>query len=82
MNAFADAFAWIADPAHWVGPDGIPTRLAEHLGYSALTVLIAVLIAVTLGLYIGHTGRFRGISIGATSALKSPPTAPPSDNQK
>lgn len=74
MNAFADAFAWIGDPAHWTGPDGIPTRITQHLGYTGLTVLIAVLIAVTLGLYIGHTGRFRGISIGATGALRALPT--------
>ena len=74
MNAFADAFAWIADPAHWTGPDGIPTRVGEHLAYTGLTVLIAILIAVTLGLYIGHTGRWRGISIGATGALRALPT--------
>jgi osmoprotectant transport system permease protein len=74
MNALAEAVAWIGDPAHWTGPDGIPTRLAEHLAYSGLTTLIAVLIAVTLGLYIGHTGRFRGISIGATGALRALPT--------
>jgi osmoprotectant transport system permease protein len=74
MNAFADAFAWIADPAHWTGPDGIPTRVLEHLAYSGLTVAIAILIAVPLGLFIGHTGRWRGVSIGATSALRALPT--------
>ncbi|MET1052120.1 MAG: ABC transporter permease [Mycetocola sp.] len=74
MNAFLDAFAWIADPTHWSGPDGIPTRVAEHLGYTGLTVVLAMLIAVTLGLYIGHTGRWRGISIGLTGALRALPT--------
>ena len=74
MNAFLDAFEWISDPAHWTGPDGIPTRIAEHLAYTGLTVLIAIVIAVTLGLYIGHTGRWRGISIAATGALRALPT--------
>lgn len=74
MSAFIDAFAWILDPAHWVGPDGIPTRIAEHLAYTGLTVLIAIVVAVTLGLYIGHTGRWRGISIAATGALRALPT--------
>ncbi len=74
MNAFADAIAWISDPAHWVGSDGIPTRVAQHLGYTGLTVLIAVLIAVSLGLYIGHTGRWRGVSIAVTGALRALPT--------
>ena len=32
MRHLVDALAWIADPARWPGPDGIATRLAEHLG--------------------------------------------------
>jgi osmoprotectant transport system permease protein len=74
VNLFADAFAWIFDPTHWAGPDGIPTRLAEHLAYTAITVVIATVIAVALGLYIGHTGRFRGFAVGVTGALRALPT--------
>lgn len=74
MNLFADAIRWIMDPAHWTGANGIPNRVAEHLGYTALTVVIATLIAVSLGLYIGHTGRFRGLVVGVTGALRALPT--------
>lgn len=74
MNLFADAVQWILDPTHWTGPDGIPNRVAEHLGYTAITVLIATLIAVSLGLYIGHTGRYRGLVVGVTGALRALPT--------
>ncbi|AWB87391.1 ABC transporter permease [Mycetocola zhujimingii] len=74
MNLFADAIRWIMDPAHWTGANGIPNRVAEHLGYTALTVVIAALIAVSLGLYIGHTGRFRGLVVGVTGALRALPT--------
>jgi len=31
--------------ARWTGPSGIPLRTAEHLGYTALGVLVAALIA-------------------------------------
>lgn len=74
MNSYSDAFAWLADPAHWAGPTGIPQRLIEHLGYTGLTLLIAVVIALPVGLYIGHTGRGREIVVPFTGALRALPT--------
>ncbi|MFF1574525.1 ABC transporter permease [Leifsonia sp. NPDC058292] len=68
------AFAWLGDPAHWSGPDGIPNRLSEHIGYSLLTLFIAGIIAIPVGLAIGHTGRFRGLAIGLSGALRAIPT--------
>jgi osmoprotectant transport system permease protein len=53
----AAAVAWLLDPLHWAGADGIPTRVGEHLILSALPVAAAALVALPLGLYIGHTGR-------------------------
>jgi len=69
-----DSAAWLADRSHWIGPDGIPHRFAEHLGYSALTVLISAAVAVPLGLWIGHTGRWRGAAIAGSGALRALPT--------
>lgn len=73
-NVFAQAQAWLLDGAHWQGPDGVPARLLEHVGYSALTVAIASAIALPLGLWIGHTGRLRGLAIAVTGALRALPT--------
>lgn len=47
---------WFTDPAQWTGATGIPARLAEHVYYSALALLLATAIAVPLGLLTGHTG--------------------------
>ena len=69
-----DSAAWLADHAHWVGPDGIPHRLLEHVEYSVLTVALSALVAVPLGLWIGHTGRLRGVAVAATGALRALPT--------
>lgn len=74
MSFFADALTWLTDPMNWSGPGGIPARILEHLGYTALGVLIAALVAVPLGLWIGHTGRFRGLAVLATGAARSLPT--------
>ncbi len=52
-----DLSHWLSDSSHWSGPDGVPTRLREHLQYSLLALLIAAAIAIPLGLLIGHTRR-------------------------
>lgn len=49
--------SWFADPANWQGSNGIPLRLAEHVGISVVSVLIATAIALPIGLWIGHTDR-------------------------
>ena len=59
----AELIAWLTDPANWQGATGIPARLLEHVAISAVSVLAATLIALPIGLYIGHTGR------GATAAI-------------
>lgn len=67
-------FAWLGDPAHWSGSDGIWARLAEHLEYSSIAVLIALLLAVPAGLYIGHTGRGTVAVASVANALRALPT--------
>ena len=57
MSALQDLGAWLADPAHWSGPQGVPARLLEHVGLSAAAVGIACAVAVPLALWLGHTGR-------------------------
>lgn len=70
----ASLVAWFSDPAHWTGPGGVPARVLEHLGYSALALVIAVLIAVPVGVWIGHTGQGRRVVVGLSSALRALPT--------
>jgi osmoprotectant transport system permease protein len=74
MNFLVDAFAFILDPANWQGPLGIAARLQQHLGITALSVLIAAAVALPLGLAIGHTGRGRAAVITATGAARALPT--------
>ena len=57
MNAFQLAWAWLTQAQQWSGPDGIPARLIQHLEYTGIAVAVAALIALPLGLLIGHTGR-------------------------
>jgi osmoprotectant transport system permease protein len=70
----SELVAWLTDPAHWSGPEGIPQRLLEHLGYSLLALAIAALIGIPLGMYIGHTGRGTFLVAGLANALRALPT--------
>ncbi|ASE11568.1 ABC transporter permease [Kocuria rhizophila] len=74
MSLFTEAAQFLTDPANWTGATGIPQRLLEHAGYSALTMAIALVIAVPLGLWVGHTGRGGGAVVGLAGALRSLPT--------
>lgn len=74
MSFLWDAILWILDPAHWGGPGGIGARLGEHLYYSVLALVLATVIALPLGLWIGHTGRGRALVIGTSGALRALPS--------
>ena len=74
MTDILAAFAWIANPANWSGPDSIPVHLWEHIWYSLITLVLAGVIALPIGFAIGHTGRFRGLAVGISGALRAIPT--------
>ncbi|MEP7082754.1 MAG: ABC transporter permease [Chloroflexota bacterium] len=74
MDFLADVVAWFADPANWSGSDGVPTRLLEHLALSAIPLAIAVLIALPLGAWIGHTGRAAGLVINLANVGRAIPS--------
>ncbi|HEV7173245.1 ABC transporter permease [Pedococcus sp.] len=70
----ATILAWLSDPAHWTGGDGIPNRLWEHLWYSAIALVIAAVIAIPIGLAIGHTGRGRFFVVNLAGAARAIPS--------
>lgn len=74
MTQFVDAFAWLFDPANWSGTGGITTRILEHIWYCVLALVLAVIIAIPAGLFIGHTGKGRAFAIGLTGALRALPS--------
>jgi osmoprotectant transport system permease protein len=74
MSSIGGAIDWLTDSAHRSGDDGIPHRVTEHLGYTGLTIGVAAAIAIPLGLYIGHSGRFRSTAVALTGAMRALPT--------
>jgi osmoprotectant transport system permease protein len=74
VNLASLVWHWLTQPAQWSGPDGIPDRLLQHLYYSGLALLIAAVVAVPLGLWIGHTGRLGFLVVNSGNAARSLPT--------
>ena len=71
-----DYLEYLLDPEHWdlAVTGNIPSLVVDHLYYTVITLLIASLIAIPVGLYIGHTGRFSFVAINAGNAGRSLPT--------
>jgi osmoprotectant transport system permease protein len=69
-----EILAWFAEPAHWTGPGGVVAQTLRHLYYCLLSVTVAGLIAIPLGIYIGHTGRGAVLVVGFGNAMRALPT--------
>jgi osmoprotectant transport system permease protein len=65
---------WFTDPQHWEGSFGVPTRLLEHLVMSGVSVLAAAVVALPLGMYIGHTGRLEALVVSVANLGRAIPS--------
>ena len=74
MSALVALARWLTDPANWQGSLGIPTRVLEHIELSGLSVLLALLIAMPIALYLGHTGRAGFIAINVANIGRALPS--------
>jgi osmoprotectant transport system permease protein len=74
MDVVTETGQWLADPAHWQGADGIPSRLLEHVELSALALVLATLVTLPLGLWIGHTRRLSWLIVSSTNAWRALPS--------
>jgi osmoprotectant transport system permease protein len=74
MNFVQRAIAYLLTADNWTGPVGLATRILEHLEYTVVAVGASALVAVPIGLIIGHTGRGTLLVVGAVNGLRSLPT--------
>ena len=67
-------FEYLLDPTTWLGPSKTLDLVLEHLAYTGAAVGIAALIAIPLGILIGHTGRGSLLVIGLTNGARAIPS--------
>ena len=74
MDILGRVAQWFVDPAHWTGPDGIPTRLLQHVQLSAESVLIGAVIALPIGIVLGHYGRYGFLAMNISNVGRAIPS--------
>jgi len=74
VRAFGDALKWLVTGSHWVGSEGIPVRTLQHAELSVVSIALAVVIAVPIGMYIGHTRRFQFLAVSTANLGRAVPS--------
>jgi len=69
-----DWWSYLTTGASYAGEDGITHRMAQHLGYTGLALLFTCLIALPLGLALGHARRGGALVIGLANLGRAVPT--------
>lgn len=74
MSLLGDTGVWLGDLAHYRGADGVPHRLAEHLALTGIAVGVAALVALPVGLVLGHLRRGGTVVTALANASRAVPT--------
>ena len=74
MSLLQATFQWLTDPSHWQGIDGIPTRIGEQVHLSIESVAIGAVIALPVGIVLGHYGRFGTLAINISNVGRAVPS--------
>jgi len=65
---------WFTTKSHWEGDHGIVHRVVEHLGMSAAATIVAIAIALPIGLILGHTGRGGLVAVNVANIGRALPS--------
>ncbi|MFF7468312.1 ABC transporter permease subunit [Streptomyces sp. NPDC008092] len=74
MTTLTDAWAWLTDPAHWAGDDGIGHRLLQHLVLTVVCLVVSCLIALPVALVLGHLGKGGALAVNISNVGRAVPT--------
>lgn len=74
MNFIHQALLFLCTGSNWIGPDGLGVHILQHGEYTVAAVVASGVIAVPMGLVIGHTGRGTLLVVGAVNGLRALPT--------
>ena len=74
MNFLGAVLTWFTSAAHWTGPGGVPTRLLEHVQISAEAMAVAIVVALPIGIALGHLHRFGNAAINLSNVGRAIPS--------
>jgi osmoprotectant transport system permease protein len=74
VNFLGDVVDWFTDPDQWRGTFGIPHRTLEHVELSAVSVLVAFILAVPVGVALGHFRRGGTVAVAMANIGRAFPS--------
>jgi osmoprotectant transport system permease protein len=74
MSLWEATLSWLLDPGTWTGAGSIPQRFAQHIAITLLVLAIASVIALPVGILIGHRRRGGGAVVVLAGAGRAIPT--------
>jgi osmoprotectant transport system permease protein len=74
MSLIGDAVVYLNDPLNWTGPRGILELGGQHLRISGLALGAALVVAVPVAAWLGHTGRGGTFTVGLANVSRAVPT--------
>jgi osmoprotectant transport system permease protein len=74
MNFLHQALSYLFTAANWGGNAGLLARTLEHLQYTVIAVAVSAVIAIPIGMMVGHTGRGTFLVVTGVNALRALPT--------
>lgn len=74
MSVLTGTWSWLTTSAHWYGPDGIWTRLGQHLFLTVVCLLISCALALPVALVLGHLGKGGALAVNLSNIGRAVPT--------
>jgi osmoprotectant transport system permease protein len=74
MSFVNDVYVWFNDPLNWSGPNGVPSRVLEHLVLSIGALLIAAVISVPAGALLGASRRKGTVLVNVANVGRAIPS--------
>jgi osmoprotectant transport system permease protein len=74
MGFFGDVVHWFTTSAHWHGDNGLPHRTGEHVVLSVVAIGLAAVVALPIGIVLGHLRRGGALSAGIANTWRAVPS--------
>jgi osmoprotectant transport system permease protein len=74
MTFFGQVVHWFLTGSHWQGDGGIPHRTFEHVLMSAGSLLAAAVLALPVGIILGHFGKGGNLAINISNVGRAIPS--------
>ena len=74
MDVLNEAFTWLNDPLNWTGRRGVFALAGEHLRISVIAVLLAALVSLPLGIWLGHRRSGGVLTVVLANTSRALPT--------